>query len=253
MRKSKTLARIRNGQSVRMCCLGHFIPFYVKHAAHFGFDCIWLDMEHRNFSDREVQTLLAHSHLHDIDIMVRPATTEKTRLYRYLEDGAAGLMIPHVNTAEKAKALVDAVKYPPIGDRGLDGAGIDADYYLGDVDAFVKHANEETFLVVQIETPQALRNVDEIASVAGVDGLFVGPGDLGLRLRQAGNAVTLEDAYELVAQSCDRHRKAWGGPAPTPEVLQQRQKRGGKLLNHGGEFGAIMNMLKTSITAFGDA
>ena len=253
MRKSKTLARIRNGQTVRMCCLGHFIPFYVKHAAHFGFDCIWLDMEHRNFSDREVQTLLAHSHLHDIDIMVRPATTEKTRLYRYLEDGAAGLMIPHVNTAEKAKALVDAVKYPPIGDRGLDGAGIDADYYLGDVDAFVKHANQETFLVVQIETPQALGNVDEIASVAGVDGLFVGPGDLGLRLRQAGNTVTLEDAYELVAQSCDRHGKAWGGPAPTPEVLQQRQKRGGKLLNHGGEFGAIMNMLKTSITAFGDA
>lgn len=253
MRKSKTLARIRNGQTVRMCCLGHFIPFYVKHAAHFGFDCIWLDMEHRNFSDREVQTLLAHSHLHDIDIMVRPATTEKTRLYRYLEDGAAGLMIPHVNTAEKAKALVDAVKYPPIGDRGLDGAGIDADYHLGDVDAFVKHANQETFLVVQIETPQALRNVDEIAAVPGVDGLFVGPGDLGLRLRQGGNAVTLEDAYELVAQSCDRHGKAWGGPAPTPEALQQRQKRGGKLLNHGGEFGAIMNMLKTSIAAFGDA
>ena len=142
MRKSKTLARIRNNQTVRMCCLGHYMPFFVKQAAHFGFDCIWLDLEHRNFSDRDVQALLACSHLHDIDIMVRPATLEKTRLYRYLEDGAAGLMIPHVNTAEKARMLVDAVKFPPLGDRGLDGAGLDADFYVGDADAFVKQANE---------------------------------------------------------------------------------------------------------------
>ena len=51
MRKSKTLARIRSNQVVRMCALGHFIPFFVKHAAYYGYDCIWLDMEHRNFSD----------------------------------------------------------------------------------------------------------------------------------------------------------------------------------------------------------
>ena len=92
MRKSKTLAKIRSQQTVRMCCLGHYIPAFVKHAAHFGFDCIWLDLEHRYMSDAEVESLLAHSHLFDIDIMVRPATLEKTRLYRYLEDGAAGLI-----------------------------------------------------------------------------------------------------------------------------------------------------------------
>ena len=252
MRKSKTLARIRNNETVRMCCLGHFMPFFVKHAAHFGFDCIWLDMEHRNFSDRDVQVLLAHSHLHDIDIMVRPPTTEKTRLYRYLEDGAAGLMIPHVNTVEKAKQLVDAVKYPPIGDRGLDGAGLDSDYYLGDSEVFVKHANQETFLVVQIETPQALKNVEEMAALPGLDGMFVGPSDLGLRLKLDSSLGTLEAAYERVAKAprANRHGKAWGCPTATPEILKQRQKQGGQLLNHGGEFGAIMNMLKTSITAF---
>ena len=250
MRKSKTLARIRSNQTVRMCCLGHYIPAFVKHAAHFGFDCIWLDLEHRNFSDRDVQALLTQSHLHDIDIMVRPATTEKTGLYRYLEDGAAGLMIPHVNTAEKARMLVDAVKYPPIGDRGLDGAGLDADFYCGDTDAFVKHANEETFLVVQIETPQAVNNADEIAGVAGVDGIFVGPGDLGLRLRLDPSNLTLEAAIGRVAAACQRHGKAWGLPTATPEILKQRIKQGGQLLNHGGEFGAIMDMLKTCAAAF---
>lgn len=250
MRKSKTLARIRNNQTVRMCCLGHYMPFFVKQAAHFGFDCIWLDLEHRNFSDRDVQALLACSHLHNIDIMVRPATLEKTRLYRYLEDGAAGLMIPHVNTAEKARMLVDAVKFPPLGDRGLDGAGLDADFYVGDSDAFVKQANEETFLVVQIETLQAVRNVDEIASVPGVDGLFIGPGDLGLRMKLDPSEGTLESAYERVASACKRHGKAWGAPAGTPEILKQRQNQGGQLLNHGGEFGAVMNMLKDCAAAF---
>ena len=233
-----------------MCCLGHYMPFFVKQAAHFGFDCIWLDLEHRNFSDRDVQALLAYSHLHDIDIMVRPATLEKTRLYRYLEDGAAGLMIPHVNTAEKARMLADAVKFPPIGDRGLDGAGLDADFYVGDSEAFVKQANQETFLVVQIETLEAVRNVDEIAAVPGVDGLFVGPGDLGLRMKLDPSEGTLESAYERVATACKRHGKAWGAPVGTPEIMKQRQKQGGQLLNHGGEFGAVMNMLKDCAAAF---
>jgi len=84
MRPSKTLARIRSGDTVRLCNLGHYIPAYLKHAAHSGYDCIWLDLEHRNFADREVSSLLAMSHLHDIDILVRPPTLEKTRLYRYL-------------------------------------------------------------------------------------------------------------------------------------------------------------------------
>ena len=70
MRSSKTLARLRANQPVRLCCLGHFIPAYIRHAAHFGYDCIWLDLEHRAMSEREVQSLLAYFHLFDIDCLV---------------------------------------------------------------------------------------------------------------------------------------------------------------------------------------
>ena len=107
MKKSNTLDRIRNGDPVRICTLGHFIPAFVKYASHFGFDCIWLDLEHRAMDQREVQALMAFFHKYDIDCMLRPSTLEKSRLCRYLEDGASGLMIPHVSTPEKAKALVD--------------------------------------------------------------------------------------------------------------------------------------------------
>lgn len=237
-----------------MCCLGHYIPAFIKQAAHFGFDCIWLDLEHRSIPDRDVQSLLVHSHLHDIDIMLRPPTLEKTRLYRYLEDGAAGLMIPHVNTAEKARLLVDATKFPPLGDRGLDGAGLDADYMVDGaegVETFIRKANTETFLVVQIETLEAVRNVEEIAAVPGVDGLFVGPGDLGLRLKlQPPGGMTMESAFEKVAAACKKHGKAWGAPAGTPEILRMRHQQGGRLMAHGGEFGAIMKMLQECAEAF---
>ncbi len=244
MRKSKLLGKLRANKPARMCALGHFIPSFICQAAHFGYDAIWLDLEHRAMTDREVQTLLAYFHRFDIDCMLRAPTLEKTRLYRYLEDGANGLMIPHVSTAEKARMLVDAVKFPPIGDRGLDGAGLDSHFYLQGGDEYVEEANRETFLVVQIETLQAVENVEEIAAVNGVDGLFIGPGDLGLRIRRTKTDMTLELAYEKVAAAAKRFGKAWGCPAPTPEAVEKLHAQGAQLLAHGGEFGAIVDMLR---------
>ncbi len=250
MRKSKALAKTRNNEAIRMCAMGNFMPSYICHAASLGFDCIWLDLEHRCMTDREVQSLLAFFHLYDIDCMLRPPTLEKTRLYRYLEDGATGLMIPHVSTAEKAQMLADSVKFPPLGDRGLDGAGLDSGFYVGGGPDYPKQANEETFLVVQIETIEAVENVDAIAAVKGVDGLFLGPGDLGLRLQHFEADFTLEEAYERVAQAAKKHGKFWGCPAGTMEDLQRRYDQGARLLPHGGEFMALIKMLEQSAADF---
>ena len=243
MRRSRTLARIRHGEPVRICALGHFIPFYIKYAAHFGFDCVWLDLEHRPMNDREVQALMAFFHQYDIDCMVRPSTLEKSKLYRYLEDGVTGLMIPHVSTPEKAKALVDACKFPPIGDRGLDGAGMDNDFMLFD-DGYPARANAETFLVVQIETPEAVDNVDAIAGTEGVDGLFIGPGDLGFRLKQSPDHPSLEEAIESVAAAAKNNGKAWGCPMESEEAIRLRLSQGAQLVARGGEVVALMNTLR---------
>ena len=139
-------------------------------------------------TDREIQSLLSLCYHNDIDCMVRPPTQERTRLYRYFEDGATGLMMPLVSDAEEAQRIVNAVKFPPIGNRGMDGAGLDGDYGLEvwqPNSTYTDDANRESFIAIQIETPEALANVEEIASVPGVDALFVGPGDLGLRLNQS--------------------------------------------------------------------
>ncbi len=245
MRRSKTLARWRSGKPARMCALGHYIPPYIRMAAHFGYDCIWLDLEHRAMDDREVQALLMMFHLADIDCLLRAPTLEKTLLYRYLEDGAAGLMIPHVSTAQKARELVQALKFPPLGDRGLDGAGLDCDYIIQGGESYPDEANAETFLVVQIETVEAVLNVDEIAAVPGVDALFIGPGDLGLRLKKTPHdQLTMEDCVARVAAAAKKHGKVWGQPAFNPGHLKQLIEQGAKLPNFGGEFGAILNGLR---------
>ncbi len=235
MRKSKTLARTRNGEFIRTCVLGHYIPAYLAHAARAGYDCVWIDLEHRAMSTYQVQALLACAHLYDIDVMLRPPTLEKTGLYRFLEDGATGLLIPHVSTAEKTEMLVQSVKFPPIGDRGMDNAGLDADFHIHDPDEYARWANQETFLCVQIETPQAVRNIDAIAAVKGLDMVFVGPGDLGLRLRQSGE-MTIDEAWQIVADACKKHGVAFGGPTMALPEMQKRVDQGAQLLVASSEF-----------------
>lgn len=250
MRRSKTLAKIRAGEPVRICALGHFIPPYVHLAARAGYDCIWLDLEHKLIDEREVQALLAQFHLADIDCMLRVPTTEKTRLYRYLEDGATGLMVPHVSNVEQAEALVKAVKFPPGGERGLDGVGFDTHYGRPDVKTYTEHANRETFLVVQIETPQAVENAETIAALDGVAGLFIGPGDLGLRLNTYQNMPTLDECIEKVAHAAAQYGKAWGLPAVTSEQLKKYHAMGAQLLAHGSELRALNAMLDVGARNF---
>ncbi len=140
--------------------------------------------------------------------------------------------------------LVDAVKFSPLGDRGYDGAGLDGDFYLQGGDDYLDAANRETFLVVQIETPLAVDNVNEIAAVEGVDGLFVGPGDLGMRLRRTETDLTLEQSLQRVAAAASSHGTAWGCPASSREQVRQLLDQGAQLIAYGGDFSAFIEMLK---------
>ena len=249
MRVSKTLAKLRAGRAVRICGLGHFIPAFMRHAAHLGFDCIWLDLEHRAMEQRELQSLLMLSHLVDIDVMVRVPLVDGAQLYRVLEDGATGMMFPLVNTPERARQIVQAVKFPPVGSRGMDGAGLDGDYYLDAGEHYADGVNRETFVVVQIETPQAVENADAIAAVDGVDGLFIGPADLTLRLRHHESELDLDAAADRVAAAAKHHGKAWGRPgdvALTAGILS----KGAQLLVQGSEFMGFINELQRGRQAF---
>lgn len=150
-------------------------------AGRSGFDWILIDQEHGVGGEEtllyQLQALEASSAVG----IVRIAWNELPRFKRTLDLGPSGIMVPYVNTAEQARQAVASMRYPPQGVRGAAGFHRAAGFSL-DFDAYFAEANENLLTIVQIETAEAVANVEEIASVEGVDVLFVGPLDLSTSL-----------------------------------------------------------------------
>jgi 4-hydroxy-2-oxoheptanedioate aldolase len=252
MRSSRILRKIRDRQVARICALASYLPYFPAIAARAGFDGVWVDGEHKPFDPREVQALVGFHHLADIDCLWRPPTREKAALYRILEDGATGLIIPHVESVDEARALVVATKFPPLGNRGLDGAALDADFGRSSGAEYPAAANRETILFPQVETPQALEQVEAIAALDGIDGIFVGPGDMALRLAcdpLPGDPKMIA-VYRRVATATARCGKTWGCPVTTVRDLELILKAGAGFVVYGAEIRLIRAGLKECADAF---
>lgn len=244
MRASKIAAKIRNGQAVRIAHLGYFIPPFIAYAAHEGYDGIWLELEHRAFDPHEVQALISYCHLYDIDCLVRPATRERAALYRFLEDGATGLIMPHVPDVETAVQLVQAVKFPPLGDRGIEGNSFETNFGLdlgGVRQRLIDHDLRETLLIIQIETPQAASQLEGFAALAGVDALYIGPSDMSVRLPQGS---TLDAIYQRTHEVCQHYGKAWGSMPRTPDDIRMLRYAGATLHVWGTDFRLLRESLQ---------
>jgi len=246
MRQSRVLQKIRSGKVARLCALGSYLPYFPTVAVHAGYDGIWVDGEHKPFDPREVQALIAFHHLADIDCLWRPPTREKPALYRILEDGATGLIIPHVENVAEARALVQAMRFPPLGNRGLDGAGFDAKYGFSGVKDYPAAANRETVLFVQLETPEALEQVEAIAAIDGVDGIFLGPGDMALRLGcdPSSSDPKMAAVHRRINAAVTLHSKAWGRPVISDPDLEQTLQAGARFVVYGAEVRLIRAGLK---------
>ena len=244
-RSSKLLAKLRSGKVARLCVTGSPLAYMPALAAHFGYDALWVDAEHRAWDAIQIREMILRHHLADIDCVFRPSNTDATALSRYLEDGVTALLIPMVNTAERALALVRATKFPPLGERGLDGSGLDAGFSLGKSADYVKKANQETALIPMIESPEGVSNCADIAAVEGVDALFIGPGDLSLRLGCTSSLgePMLREAVKQVADACRKVGRPWGYPVNNIEDAQTVIQMGAAFVNFGSEFSAVSQQL----------
>jgi 2-keto-3-deoxy-L-rhamnonate aldolase RhmA len=244
------MARLRAGKPVRLAQMGYFMPPFVATCAHHGYDGIWLDLEHRAMDSREVQALLVYFHLYDIDCILRVGSRDKTQLTRYLEDGAAGLIIPQVEDAASALDLVRKVKFPPVGDRGIEGNSLESNFGLDLLatgrSALVDHAQRETFLMLQIEAPLALSQAAAMAAVPGVDALFFGPADFGIRVQHEAPAARVSDleAMQQVAAACQKHGLAWGSMPQTMDDVRQHAALGANIYVWGSDLRSIRSGLK---------
>ena len=150
-----------------------------------GFDWILFDTEHSPGDPLTVLAQLQAAAPYPVSPVVRPASNDAVLIKRFLDIGAQTLLIPYVQNAEEAKAAVAAMRYPPAGIRGV--AASTRATRFGRVTDYGKRAHEELCLLVQVETREALDQLEAIANVDGVDGVFIGPGDLAASLGHVGS------------------------------------------------------------------
>lgn len=200
--------------------------------ADSGFDWILVDTEH---SPNEVPDVLAQLQACSRGTatpIVRPAWNDPVLIKRTLDIGATTLLIPFVQNAEEARRAVAACRYPPAGIRGVTTMGRGSRY--GRVTDYLKRADDEIGLLVQIETGAALEVLEEIAAVDGVDGVFIGPADLSASLGQIGNP-SHPAVQEAMKGAVDR-LKAVGKPAG---ILAPREEDARRYIEWGYTFVAV--------------
>ena len=179
MRLNKIKQLWREGQPATAAWLSTGNTFLAEVMAHAGFDAVIIDMQHGMglSPEKAIQCMQAISTTDTVPV-VRMSWNDPKDIQFVLDAGAYGVIVPLVNTKAEAELAVGAAKYPPIGFRSIGPNR--ARLYSGP--DYVQHANDETFVLVMIETMEAVNNLEEIASVPGLDGFYVGPGDLAVSL-----------------------------------------------------------------------
>ena len=246
MRTSKVRAKLKRNEPVLITCLHLVDPSIYELTSLMGFDGIWMDMEHHGYSVEKANELMRASRVGSIDIMARPAKGEFMRMGRMLEAGAQGIMYPRCDDAAEARQVVTWSKFAPLGRRGFDGGNPDMPYCSLPMDQYIREANDQTFLVIQLEDEQAVANAREIAEVDGVDVLFFGPADFSVLGGIPGqfDHPRVQAAVESVAKAAREAGKHWGMPCFSPEHGRKLMDLGARFLCHGADIIFIKRALE---------
>lgn len=175
-------------------------------AAIAGFDWLLIDGEHAPFDLRTIMSHLQAMAPYDVAPVVRCVEGNTALIKQLLDIGVQTLLVPMVENAEQAKQLVNAVRYPPVGIRGL-GTSLARAARWGQIPGYLKKANDEICLIVQVETASAMDHLDEILAVEGIDGVFIGPSDLSASMGYIGDAGN-QEVVDTINKGLSRIRTA---------------------------------------------
>jgi len=208
-----------------------------------GFDWLFIDCEH-NSMDTDMAAQIASASLAiGVTPVVRVAGKEHWFASRMLDNGAQGIVVPHVDSALEAKRVANACRFPPIGHRSMGGGLQQLGFAPMPVGEAAKIVNEETLVVVMLESPQGIANCEEIAAVPGIDALLIGTNDLCFEIGIPGqfNDPRVAEAYTKMIAACRKHGKFAGmGGMYTPELLERHINMGVQLILSGSDFNLLM-------------
>jgi len=179
MRENTLKQKLEAGKAVFGVMITFPSPQVVEMLGLLGFDWVLIDNEHGSITVDNSEELVRAAELTGMAPIVRPVSNKPEIIAPFLDRGAWGVQVPHVNTAEEARAAVDAVKYYPSGHRGIFSRSRPAGYgFSGSTADYVAEANRNTLVCLMLEEVEAIKNLDEMVTVEGVDVFFIGSGDL---------------------------------------------------------------------------
>ncbi len=227
--------RMRSGEILLGTAIETPEPDVAELMGILGFDWFWIDMEHCPLDVKDVQTILQAMGRSETATLVRVPWNDPVYIKRALDLGPTGIIVPWVNSEEEAKKAVMACRYPP---EGIRGCGPRRPVWYKDFTEYVREANENVVVVVQIETKDAIRNLREIISVPGVDGTMVGPGDLSASLGHLGYPNDPE-VLSAIKTIVDAHKgtTVCPGMASNPVDAEKHIEMGFRLVNVGSDLG----------------
>ncbi|MFG5776363.1 HpcH/HpaI aldolase/citrate lyase family protein [Comamonas sp. J-3] len=211
-------------------------PYVTELLGGSGYDWIMLDTEH---SPNDVPQVMAQLQALDASLqprptsaVVRPAWNDSVLIKRYLDIGAQTLLVPFVQNAQEAQAAVDAMRYAPAGIRGMGGSTRASNF--GRDSSYIAQAQQELCLLVQVETQEALAEIEAIAAIDGVDGIFIGPADLSASMGYPGQPR--HPAVDAAINDAIRRIRAAG---KAPGILMVDETRARECLALGAQFVAV--------------
>ncbi len=193
LRKNTAKAKLAAGEIVT-CLAGVDTPHLVDFVGQLGIEAVWFEAEHGPVDFADLGDLTRAADLWGITSLVRVGRAEANTIYRTLDGGAQGIVVPHVDTVEEAEITVDGAKFAPVGHRGMFGSrqGFGVPDYL-------QRANDETMIVVLIEDIRAVNNLDDILKVDHIDVFHVAPSDLAQSMGHIG-----DDGHPEVQETIDQ-------------------------------------------------
>jgi len=257
MRPSRVLTKMRAGEVATCIKLNLADPRVAEIASHCGFDCVWTDMEHVPNTLHDVENIVRAAKMLDVDTLVRVPRGSYSDLIHPLEMDAAGIMVPHVMNAEDAKKIAWYTRFHPIGRRPMDGGNSDGAYCLIPIEEYIKQANEQRFVIVQIEDPEPLDDLEEIAKIEGIDMLLFGAGDFSQGIGAPGqwDHPKIAETRKRVAEVARKYGKFAGVPGTVDnfdelaDMGYQFISVGADVYNLGQAFQEITSALSKTKTA----
>jgi len=209
LRSSRILRELRAGMAPTSMKINLGDPRVIELCGLAGFSAVWLCNEHVGNDWFNIENQVRAAKLYDMDTIVRVAKGSYSDYVKPFEADATALMVPHVTTAEEARHIVEMTRFHPLGRRAVDGGNVDGAYCQVPIADYLEHSNHERVLIFQIESPEALENVEKIAAVPGFEMLLFGPGDFSHLIGKAGeiNAPEVVAARKRVGAAAHKHGK----------------------------------------------